>query len=124
MLQLESVTGEIIASAIEVHRVLGPGLLESAYEACLIRELATRGLTAKRQVILPVAYKGMMLDCGYRIDLVVDDLVVLELKCTSEVTDLHKTQLLTYLKLSGRKVGLLLNFNVALMKHGIHRMVL
>ena len=124
MLQLEDLTSEIIAAAIEVHRVLGPGLLESAYEACLCRELATRGLSFRLQSPLPVQYKGVQLDCGYRIDVIVDDLVVLELKCVSELTDLHKAQLLTYLKLSGKSVGLILNFNVPLMKQGIRRMVL
>jgi GxxExxY protein len=124
MLQLEDLTSEIIAAAIEVHRVLGPGLLESAYEACLCRELASRGLSFRLQVPLPVQYKGVQLDCGYRIDVVVEELVVLELKCVSELTDLHKARLLTYLKLSGKKVGLILNFNVPLMKQGIHRMVL
>jgi GxxExxY protein len=123
VLHLEDITREIIAGAIEVHQVIGPGLLESAYEACLVSELGTRGLRIQRQVILPVVYKGLALDCGYRIDLVVDDCVVLELKCVCEITDLHKAQLLTYLRLSGHKVGLLLNFNVPLMKHGIHRMV-
>ncbi|HMO83553.1 MAG TPA: GxxExxY protein [Lacipirellulaceae bacterium] len=124
MLELEDLTSEIIAAAIEVHRDFGPGLLESAYEACLCRELSTRGLSFRPQVSLPVQYKGVQLDCGYRLDLVVEDLVVLELKCVSELTDLHKAQLLTYLKLSGKSVGLILNFNVPLMKQGIHRMVL
>ena len=124
MLRLEELTGEIISAAIEVHRVLGPGLLESAYEVCLCEELGSRGLECDRQVILPVAYKGVSLDCGYRLDLVVAKAVVVELKCVSEISDLHKAQLLTYLKLSGKSVGLLLNFNVPLMKHGITRMVL
>jgi GxxExxY protein len=120
----EELTGEIIAAATEVHRILGPGLLESAYEACLCRELAVRGLPFVHQVTLPVHYKGVLLDCGYRLDIVVSDAVILELKCVSEITDLHKAQLLTYLKLSGKQVGLILNFNASLMKHGIHRMVL
>jgi GxxExxY protein len=124
MLQLEDLTSEIIAAAIEVHRVIGPGLLGSAYEACLCRELASRGLRFCLQAPLPVQYKGVLLDCGYRLDVVVEDMVVLELKCVCELTDLHKAQLLTYLKLSGKTVGLILNFNVPLMKHGIHRMVL
>jgi GxxExxY protein len=123
MLQLEDLTGEIIAAAIEVHRVLGPGLLESAYETCLCRELAARSVSFRMQVPLPVQYKGVQLDCGYRIDILVEESVVLELKCVSELTDLHKAQLLTYLKLSGKSVGLILNFNVPLMKHGIHRLV-
>jgi GxxExxY protein len=124
MLKLEDLTAEIIAAAIEVHRVLGPGLLESAYEACLCRELSARDLSFRLQVPLAVQYKGVQLDCGYRLDIVVEDLVVLELKCVAELTDLHKAQLLTYLKLSGKTVGLILNFNVPLMKQGIHRMVL
>jgi GxxExxY protein len=124
MLHLEDLTSEIIASAIEVHRVLGPGLLESAYEVCLCRELASRNISFRLQVPLPVQYKGVQLDCGYRLDVLAEDLVVLELKCVSELTDLHKAQLLTYLKLSGKNVGLILNFNVPLMKQGIHRMVL
>ena len=124
MLKQEQLTGEIIGAAIEVHQVMGPGLLESAYELCLCRELETRGLKSARQVILPVAYKGVQLACGYRLDLVVEELVVVELKCVSEVSDLHKAQLLTYLKLSGKSVGLILNFNVPLMKHGITRIVI
>jgi GxxExxY protein len=124
MLLQEDLTGEIIAAAIEVHRVLGPGLLESAYEACLCQELDERTLNVARQVILPVSYKGAAVDCGYRLDMVVNDLVIVELKCVSEVTDLHKAQLLTYLRLSRRSVGLLLNFSVPLMKNGITRMVL
>lgn len=124
MLAREALTGEIIASAIEVHRILGPGLLESAYESCLCHEITSRGIAVERQVILPVQYKNALLDCGYRLDLVVDDAVIVELKCVSAVTELHKAQLLTYLKLSGKSIGLLLNFNVPLMKHGITRMVL
>jgi GxxExxY protein len=124
MLRLENITSEIIAAAIEVHRVLGPGLLESAYEACLCRELSSRNLSFRLQVPLPVQYKGVQLDCGCRLDVVVEEQVVFELKCVSELTDLHKAQLLTYLRLSGMAVGLIVNFNVPLMKHGIHRMVL
>jgi GxxExxY protein len=124
MLQLEALTSEIIAAAIEVHREIGPGLLESAYEACLCRELSSRNISYRLQVPLPVQYKGVSLDCGYRLDILVEESVVLELKCVSELTDLHKAQLLTYLKLSKKPVGLILNFNVPLMKHGIHRMVL
>ena len=124
MLVHEELTGLIIAAAIEVHRVLGPGLLESAYEACLTYELESRGLKVERQVALPIRFKGALLDCGYRLDLVVNDSVIVELKCVGEVVELHKAQLLTYLKLSGKSVGLLLNFNVPLMKHGVTRMVL
>lgn len=124
MLMHEELTGQIIDAAIEVHRVLGPGLLESAYEICLFRELQQRELIVERQVILPVEYKGAALDCGYRLDLVVAGQVIVELKCVSEIADLHKAQLLTYLRLSGKHVGLILNFNVPLMKHGITRMAL
>jgi GxxExxY protein len=124
MLVLEELTGQICGAAKEVHKELGPGLLESAYEECLCHELNLKGLNFKRQVALPVDYKGIKLDCGYRMDLVVEGQVVLELKCVDKLSDVHKAQLLTYLKLSGYKVGLLMNFNVALMKKGIARMVL
>lgn len=124
MLKHEDLTREIIGAAIEVHRHLGPGLLESAYEKCLLRELALRGLKYETQVPLRVSYKGEDLDCGYRLDVIVENLVVLELKSVSDVTDVHKAQLLTYLKLSGKPVGLLLNFNTEVMRHGILRMVM
>ena len=114
----------IIGAAIEVHRVLGPGLLESAYEESLCREFSLRNIAFERQVSLPVEYKGVQLDCGYRLDLVVERSVVVELKTVESLLPLHEAQLLTYLKLSKLKVGLLLNFNVALMKDGIKRLVL
>ena len=114
----------IIGAAIEVHRVLGPGLLESAYEESLCRELALRNIPFERQVPLPVEYKGVQLDCGYRLDVVVDCAVVVELKTVESLLPIHEAQLLTYLKLSRLQVGLLLNFNVALMKDGIKRLVL
>jgi len=117
-------TKEIIGAAIEVHRELGPGLLESAYEVCLCYELRSRGIQVECQVPLPVTFKGVRLDCGYRIDAVVKDTVVVELKSVEKVTDLHQAQLLTYLRLSGKKLGLLLNFNVPVLKDGIIRMVL
>lgn len=120
----KDLTDEIIGAAIEVHRHLGPGLLESAYEECLCRELELRGLSFERQKPLPLEYKGVRLDCGYRIDLVVESKVVLELKCTDSITPVHEAQLLTYLRLSGLKVGLLLNFHVAAIKDGIKRLVL
>ncbi len=123
MLFHEDITGQIIAAAIEVHKELGPGLLESAYEECLCYELGQRGLAFQRQTPLPVAYKGVRLDCGYRLDIVVVERVVLELKSVEKLTDLHKAQLLTYLRLSGKKVGLLLNFNVPVLKDGIVRLV-
>lgn len=124
MLHEEAITKEIIGAAIEVHRELGPGLLESAYENCICHELVTRNVSLRRQVELPVEFKSVRLDCGYRLDLLVEEKVVVELKCVEELNDLHKAQLLTYLKLSHLNVGLLLNFNVPLMKDGIVRMVL
>jgi len=123
-LELEQLTEQIIGAAIEVHRNLGPGLLESAYEECLCHELSLRGLSFKRQQSLPVKYKGVSLDCGYRLDLVVQDRVVLELKCVEKQLPIHEAQLLTYMRLGGYKVGLLLNFNVPVLKDGIVRRVL
>jgi GxxExxY protein len=120
----EALTEQIIGAAIEVHRHLGPGLLESAYEECLCHELQLRGLSFRRQVNLPVIYKGVALDCGYKMDLVVEDRVVIELKCVESVLGVHHAQLLTYLKLSGKRVGLLLNFHVSVMTRGIVRKVL
>jgi GxxExxY protein len=117
-------TSPIIGAAIEVHRHLGPGLMESAYEECLCHELHLRGLTFERQVDLPVSYKGLQLDCGYKMDVVVDQEVVLELKCVEKILPVHEAQLLTYLKLSGKRVGLLINFNVPLLTQGIFRRVL
>ena len=117
-------TGPIIGAAIEVHRHLGPGLLESAYEECLCHELHLLGLGFERQVPLPVSYKGLKLDCGYKIDLVVADEVILELKCVEKILPVHEAQLLTYLRLSERRVGLLINFNVPLLTQGIIRRVL
>ena len=124
MERVNALTGEIIGAAIEVHRALGPGLLESAYEECLCHELALRGIVFRRQVPLPLAYKGIQLDCGYRLDLLVEDTVVVEVKAVQEVLPLHEAQLLTYLRLGGWKVGLLLNFNVPVLRRGIRRLVL
>lgn len=124
MLVLEELTDPIIGGAIEVHKALGPGLLESAYEECLCHELHLRGLKFHRQVALPVEYKGMQLDCGYRLDLIVEDAVVVELKAVERLLPIHEAQLLTYLRLNGSKVGLLLNFNVSVLKNGIIRRVL
>ena len=121
----EELTEKIIGAAIEVHRAPGPGLLESAYEECLCREFNLRGLTFQRQVQLPVEYKGVKLDCGYRLDLIVQDDVVLELKCVEHTLPVHVAQLLTYLKLTGKHVGIIINFNVAtLVRGGIVRKVL
>jgi GxxExxY protein len=120
----DTLTKEIIGAAIEVHRILGPGLLESTYEECLCRELALRKVQFERQVSLPVEYKGAKLDCGYRIDLLVENSVVIELKSTDSISPLFEAQLLTYLRLGNWKVGLLINFNVPVLKKGIKRMVL
>lgn len=117
-------TERIIGFAIEVHRQLGPGLLESAYEECLCFELKHAGLHFRRQVSLPVVYKSVQLDCGYRLDIVVDDRVILELKTVERVMPVHEAQMLTYLKLSGISTGLLLNFNSAVLKDGIRRLIL
>ncbi|MDR0534026.1 MAG: GxxExxY protein [Verrucomicrobiales bacterium] len=118
---MEQLTGQIIASAIEVHRHLGPGLLESTYEECLAREFELKELPFNRQVTLPVTYKGQSLDCGYRMDFVVNDKIILELKAVEKFEPIHQAQLLTYLKLSNRQLGLLINFNVPLLKQGIKR---
>lgn len=120
----EELTDKIIASAIEVHRNLGPGLLESAYEECFCRELFLRAFPFERQKPLPLEYKGIMLDCGYRMDVVVDKRVVVELKCVDKITPVHEAQLLTYLRLSHIKVGLIINFYTPALKDGIKRFVL
>jgi GxxExxY protein len=117
-------TAAIIGAAIEVHRQLGPGLLESAYEQCLCHELHLRGMPFECQVDLPVSYKGLQLDCGYKIDLVVGNEVIVELKSVERILPVHEAQLLTYMKLSGKRVGLLINFNSSLLTQGIIRRVL
>jgi len=122
-MDINKLSSKIIGAAIEVHKALGPGLLESAYEQCLCHELNLRGLSYERQKLLPVNYKGKNLDCGYRLDIVVEDEIILELKSCEKIEPIHKAQLLTYLKLSGLNLGLLLNFNVTVMKHGIVRIV-
>jgi GxxExxY protein len=113
----------IIGAAIAVHRELGPGLLESTYEACLAHELSDRGLKIDRQLALPVRYRGVLVECGYRIDLLVNDLVILELKSIERLDKIHEAQLQTYLRLSGLNLGLLMNFNVIRMVDGIKRIV-
>ena len=123
-LKLEKLTEKIIGAAIEVHKALGPGLLESAYQECLCHELSLRGLDFERQQSLPVAYKGVKLDCGYRMDIVVEGKVVIEIKCVDQLLPVHDAQLLTYLRLGGFKVGLLMNFHVAVLKDGLRRKVL
>jgi GxxExxY protein len=124
MLIEEELTGEVIGAAIEVHKALGPGLLESAYEECFCHELGLRGLSFARQVDLPILYKGVALSSGYRLDVVVADAVLVELKAVERLVAVHEAQLLTYLRLSGKRVGLLMNFNVAALKQGIVRKVL
>jgi GxxExxY protein len=120
---INNITDTIIGSAIAVHRELGPGLLESSYEACLAFELADRGLSVERQKALPVVYRNVKLDCGYRIDLLVEEKVIVELKAVERVEPIHTAQLLSYLKLSGCKLGLLINFNVKILKNGIRRLI-
>jgi len=122
--ELNRLTEQIIGAAIEVHRHLGPGLLESAYETCLAYELEQRGLTVERQKALPLIYKEIRLDQGYRIDLLVAQKVVVELKVVEQFTDVHEAQVLSYLRFSGCKVGLLINFNVKLLKDGVRRFVM
>jgi GxxExxY protein len=117
-------TREIIGSAIEVHRHLGPGLLEATYRKCLMQELFLRGIPCKHELPLPLAYKGMRLDSGYRLDLLVDDAVVVEAKSVESLAKVQEAQLLTYLRLGGWTVGLLINFNVDVLKNGIRRRVL
>ncbi|HEY2018024.1 MAG TPA: GxxExxY protein [Bryobacteraceae bacterium] len=118
-----ALTGRIIGAAIEVHRHLGPGLLESAYEECLCYELSQMGLHFERQVHLPINYKGIKLQCAHRMDLIVEDTVIVEIKATENVAPIHSSQLLTYLKFSQKRVGLLINFNVAILKSGLTRIV-
>ena len=114
---------KLIGAAIEVHRHLGPGLLESAYEECLCHELSAREIPFQRQLPLPVSYKEVKLDCGYRLDLLVGGEVVVELKAVERLESIHVAQMITYLKLSGRRVGYLINFNVKVLKSGIRRIV-
>ena len=116
-------TERVIGACIEIHRALGPGLLESAYEECLCYELSQAGIRFERQKPLSVHYKDVKLDCGYRLDLVVQEKIIIELKAVESLLPIHEAQLLTYLKLSGITLGLLINFNVAMLKHGIKRIV-
>jgi GxxExxY protein len=120
--EINEITGQIVDAAIKVHSALGPGLLESAYEACLMYELSKRGLIVRNQVPLPVHYEEIVIEVGYRIDLLINESVIVELKSVDQVAAIHKAQLLSYLKLSGKKLGLLINFNVELLKNGITRM--
>ena len=120
--EVDGLTRRIIGFAIDVHRGLGPGLLESAYEACLCNDLAQAGISFARQVALPVRYRGVALECGYRMDLVVADQVIIEIKSVEKLLPIHEAQLLTYLRLSGMAVGLLMNFNMPVLKDGLRRL--
>ncbi len=120
---INDITGDIIAAAIEVHRNLGPGLLESTYEICLCHELSIRGIPFQKQLALPVNYKGIQLDAGYRIDVLVENQVIVELKSVEALAPIHSAQLLTYLRLNHRRVGLLINFNVVVLKEGVKRLI-
>ncbi len=121
--RFDLITRRIIGAAIEVHRHLGPGLLESAYEKCLAFELRERGLKVEEQKPLPVTYKGVTLECGYRLDLIVEDAVVVEVKAIEQLAPIHDAQMLSYLRISGKHVGLLLNFHVRVLKDGLKRIV-
>ena len=123
-MDFDELSNRVIGCAIEVHRELGPGLLESTYEQCLAHELKLRGIGFRLQHAQPVEYKGILLDCGYRIDIIVEDELILELKSVEEIRGIHQAQLLTYMKLAGVKTGLLINFNVTKLKTGIKRFVL
>ena len=118
------ISGKIIGAAIEVHKHLGPGLLESAYEECLCRELELRGINFERQVPLPLNYKGLKLDCGYRLDLLVEDKVIVELKTVDAIAPIHEAQILTYLKMRDIRLGLIINFNARLLVEGIRRLAI
>ena len=123
-MEFDELSKRVIGCALEVHRHLGPGLLESAYEECLAHELSCAKLSLRRQVELPVEYKGIRLDCGYRIDLLVAEKLVVELKSVEQLLPIHEAQVLTYMRLAGTPIGLLINFNVPLLKQGIKRFVL
>jgi GxxExxY protein len=122
-MEIDQITGAIVDAAMKVHSALGPGLLESVYETCLKHELVKRGLKVSSQVWLPVLYDGITVEGGYKMDLLVEDEVVVELKVVEQILEIHKAQLLSYLKLSDKKVGLLINFNVVHLRDGIRRLV-
>jgi GxxExxY protein len=121
--EYDKITGAIIEAAINIHRLLGPGLLESTYESCLVFELMEKGFKIEQQKKLPVVYRGVKLECGYRLDLLVEDLVIVEVKSVERIIPVHKAQMLSYLKLTNCCVGLLINFNVSVLKDGLCRMV-
>ncbi len=120
-MEINLITEKIIGCAIEVHKILGPGLLESAYQECLYFELLNQGLKVQQQKAVPIIYKSIKLECGYRMDLLVEDTVIVELKSIEQFNSVHEAQMLTYLKFSEKRIGLIINFNVALLKHGIKR---
>ncbi|MEZ5345990.1 MAG: GxxExxY protein [Pyrinomonadaceae bacterium] len=122
-MELNDISEKIIGCAIQVHRILGPGLLESTYEICLVHELNKIGLKVEKQVALPIVYDGLKLDAGYQLDVLVEQCVIVELKSVERILPIHEAQLLTYLRLANKKLGLLINFNVGLLKHGIVRKV-
>jgi GxxExxY protein len=124
MKDIEEIGGQVLDAAIAVHRELGPGLLESAYEACLLHELSNRGIQVQCQVALPVTYKGLELEAGYRIDILVEDRIIVELKSVEQLLPIHQAQMISYLKLSGLTLGFLVNFNVPLLKQGFKRVAL
>jgi GxxExxY protein len=121
---VNQITHAVIGAAMEVHRSLGPGLLESAYHECLCRELMVRGISYERERPLPLEYKGVRLECGYRLDLLVESMVVVEVKSVEAIAPVHEAQLMTYLRLGGWRVGLLINFNVPVLKQGLRRKIL
>ena len=121
-MEINEITENIIGSAIKVHTALGPGLLESTYKVCLVHELSKLGLTAYSEVALPVVYDGIRLDAGYRIDILVENTVIVELKSVERILPIHEAQIISYLRLSGKKIGLLINFNVRLLRDGIRRL--
>jgi GxxExxY protein len=123
-LRYEDLTEQIIGAAIEIHKAIGPGLMESVYQECLCHELKLRGLSFERQLLVPLVYKGVSVDCKYRLDLLVEGIVVAELKTVERVLPIHEAQLLTYLRLLKKPVGLIINFNVPVLKNGIVRRVL
>ena len=123
-MEFDQLSNRVIGCAIEVHRVLGPGLLESTYQRCLVRELQCNKIVSASEHPVPIEYKGVVLDCGYRVDLMVEDKLIVELKSVEHIQQVHEAQLLTYMKLAGIRTGLLINFNVTQLKNGIKRYVL
>ena len=120
-MELNEISGMVVDGAIEVHRCLGPGLLEEVYKQCLYAEILGRGMKARREIGMPIVYKNLNIDLGYRIDILVEERLIVELKAVTDIAPVHKAQLLSYLRLSGKKLGLLLNFHAPLMKNGILR---